>query len=94
MKKGSQFTRFFSHKMKRIDVTGNLDILKKRYSGQKACKTQVNEKPLGYEKLTFLFLMLISGWIMSILVVFFEYMIQTKKNKQELTNEDKEKWIM
>ena len=34
--------------------------------------------------------MLIFGCITSILVVFFEYKTQTKKNEQEITNEDKE----
>ena len=90
MKKGSQFTRLFSQEMRRLDTTGNLDLLRKRYSGHQTCKPPINEKPLGYEKLFFLFIMLILGCIMSILVVLFEYTTQTKKKKQEITDKDME----
>ena len=90
MKKGSQFTRLFSKEMKKLETTGNLDLLKKRYSGSQACKPPLREKPLGYEKLTFLFVMLIFGCIMSIFVVFFEYMTQTKKKTQEHTSKDEQ----
>ena len=77
--------------MRKLETTGNLDLLRKRYSGSQACKPPaLKEKPLGYGKLSFLFVMLIFGCIMSILVVFFEYMTQPKRNEQELTNEDKE----
>merc|ERR1712020_685952 len=90
MKKDSQFTRIFSQEIKRLDITGNLDLLRKRYSGSKTRKPPLKEKPLGYEKLSFLFVMLIFGCIMSILVVLLEYMIQTKEKKQELTSKVKE----
>ena len=90
-KKGSHFRRFFSQEIRRLETTGNLDLLRKRYSGSQACKPPaLKEKPLGYGKLSFLFVMLIFGCIMSILVVFFEYKTQTKKNEQEIKNEDKE----
>ena len=74
--------------MRKMETTGNLDFLRKRYSGSKTCKQPVNEKPLGFEKLSFLFFMLIIGCMMSIFVVFFEYITQTKKKKQEITNEE------
>ena len=90
MKKGSQFTRLFSQEMRRLDTTGNLDLLRKRYSGHQTCKPPINEKPLGYEKLFFLFIVLILVCIMSILVVSFEYTTQTKKKKQEITDKDME----
>ena len=90
MKKGSQFTRIFSQEIRRLEIDGTLDFLRKRYSGSPTCKPLLMEKPLGFEKLSFLFVMLIFGYIMSILVVFFEYMTQPKKNEQEFTNEDKE----
>ena len=90
MKKGSQFTRIFSQEIRRLQTTGNLDLLRKRYTGSNTCKLPLNKKPLGYEKLSFLFVMLIFGCIMSIFVAFFEYKSQTKKNEQEITNEDKE----
>ena len=90
MKKGSRFTRLFSQEMRRLDTTGNLDLLRKRYSGHQTCKPPINEKPLGYEKLFFLFIVLILVCIMSILVVLFEYTTQTKKKKQEITDKDME----
>ena len=86
MKKGSQFTRFFNHEIRKLEETGNLDIHRKRYSGSKTCKQPVNEKPLGFEKLSFLFFILIIGCIVSVFVAFVEYMTQAKKNKQELGN--------
>ena len=76
--------------MRKMETTGNLDFLRKKYSGSQTCKPPMKEKPLGYEKLSFLFVMLIFGCIMSILVVFLEYMTLTKKKKQELSSKDKE----
>ena len=90
MKKGSQFTRIFSQEIRRLEIDGTLDFLRKRYSGSPTCKPLLMEKPLGFEKLSFLFVMLIFGCIISILVVFFEYKTQTKKNEQKIKNEDKE----
>ena len=90
MKKGSPFTRFFSQHIRKLKATGNLDLLTKRYSGSHECKPPLTEKPLGYEKLSFLFVILIFGGIMSILLVLLEYITQTKKKKYELSNKDKE----
>ena len=90
MKKGSQYTRFFTQEMKKLEITGNLDLVRRRYSGSRECKLALVEKPLGYEKLSFLFVMLIFGCIMSILVILLEYMTQTNNKQQELTNKDKE----
>ena len=90
MKKGSQFTRIFTHEMKKLQTTGNLDLLKKRWSGPQICKQLLKQKPLGYEKLSFLFVILIFGCIMSILVVLFEYITQTKNKEQEITTKSKE----
>ena len=90
MKKGSQFTRFFTQEMRKLEGTGILDLLRRRYLGSMECKLPLMEKPLGYEKLSFLFVMLIFGCIMSILVVFLEYMTLTKNKKQELSSKDKE----
>ena len=92
MKKGSLFTRFFSRELRRQTATGNIDLLKKRYLEiSQTCKPPLKEKPLGYEKLCFLFLILISGYIMSILIVILEYANQNKKI--ELENATKNKKI-
>ena len=66
------------------------DLVRKRYSGSPECKLALMEKPLGYEKLSFLFVMLIFGFIMSIVVVSLEYITQSKENKQDVTYKDKE----
>ena len=94
MKKGSQFTRIFRQEIRRLATTGILDLLRKRYSGSLSCKPLLQEKPLGYEKLSFLFVMLIFGCILSILVVFFEYKTQTKKKEKELALKVKEMSLM
>ena len=90
MKKGSQFTRIFTHEMKKLQTTGNLDLLKNRYSGTQACMQRLKEKSLGYEKLSLLFAIFLFGCIMSILLVILEYMIQWKKKKGELKADEKE----
>ena len=72
--------------MKKLESTGHLDVLRKRFVRSQACKQLVKEKPLGFEKLSFLFFILITGCIVSVLVAFVEYMTQAKKNKQELGN--------
>ena len=94
MKKGSQFTRIFRQEIRRLATTGILDLLRKRYSGSLSCKPLLQEKPLGYEKLSFLFVMLIFGCILSIFVVFFEYKTQTKKKEKELELKVKEMSLM
>ena len=90
MKKGSHFTRIFSQEIRRLETTGNLDLLRKRYSGSQTCKPPLKEKSLGYEKLSFLFVMLFVAFIMSIFVVSLEYRTKNKKMKQEITSKDKE----
>ena len=92
MKKGSQFTRIFHQEIRRLTTIGILDLLRKRYSGSLSCKPLLQEKPLGYEKLSFLFVMLIFGCMVSIFVFFFERMTQTKK--KELAYKVKEMSLM
>ena len=94
MKKGSQFTRIFRQEIRRLATTRILDLLRKRYSGSLSCKPLLQEKPLGYEKISFLFVMLIFGCILSIFVVFFEYKTQTKKKEKELALKVKEMSLM
>ena len=90
MKKGSHFTRIFSQEIRRLKATGNLDLLRKRYSGSQTCKPPLKEKSLGYEKLSSLFVMLFVAFIISIFVVLLEYITKNKKKKQEITSKDKE----
>ena len=91
MRKGSQYTRFFTREMRRLTTTGNIDFLKKRYYAPvQSCKPLLKEKSLGYEKLSLLFAIFLFGCIMSILLVILEYMIQWKKMKGELKADEKE----
>ena len=85
MKKGSQFKRFFTQEMKKLETTGNLDLLRKRYWDSQVCKPLLKEKPLGFEKLSSLFVLIMIGSILSILVLLLEYVNQRKKKKQEIT---------
>ena len=94
MKKGSQFTRIFHQEIRRLTTIGILDLLRKRFSGSLSCKPLLQEKPLGYEKLSFLFVMLIFGCMVSIFVFFFEHMTQTKKKEKELAYKVKEMSLM
>ena len=88
MKKGSQFTRIFAQEIRRLETTGNNDLIKKRYSGSKECKAPLKEKPLGFEKSSFLFAMLMIGSILSILVLLLEYTNQKKRKTQEMSTPD------
>ena len=96
MKKGSQYTRFFTQEMRRLTTTGNIDFLKKRYlaASFQSCKPSLKDKPLGYEKLSLLFAILMFGCIVSILVVLLECMIQHKKMKREFKADGKEISLM
>ena len=71
-----------------VDLQGiciNNDLIKKRYSGSKDCRAPLKEKPLGFEKLSSLFVLIMIGSILSILVLLLEYVNQRKKKKQEIT---------
>ena len=91
IRKDSQYTRFFTQEMRRLTTTGNIDFLKKRYlASVQSCKPPLKEKPLGYEKLSLLFAILMFGFIVSILIVILECMIQNKEVKRELKADEKE----
>ena len=71
MQKNSAYTKYFNHVLKDIRQNGQLDILKKRYTI--APKTYCKNLPktnlaLGYEKLTFLFVILIIGTVLSFFI--------------------------
>ena len=92
MRKGSQYTRFFTREMRRLTTTGNIDAIKKMFlASVQSCKPPLKaEKSLGYEKLSLLFAIFLFGCVMSILLVILEYMIQWKKMKGELKADEKE----
>ena len=85
MKKGSQYTRIFTQAVRRLEKTGNIDLLRKRYKEIQACKPLLKEKVLGFEKLSFIFVMLMLGSILSILVMLLEHVNQQNKQLKEIT---------
>ena len=76
MQKNSAYTKYFNHVLKDIRENGQLDILKKRYATapNTYCKnlSKNDLAPLGYEKLTSLFIILIVGTILSLFIFMFE----------------------
>ena len=86
MKKNSRFTDHFNN------VLHNLEILKKKYSSSIKCNipnTQISA--LGFEKLTFLFIILIIGIILSLIALTFELNFKpNQRNDQEVELSSKE----
>ena len=88
MRKQSEFTRIFGQAMLDIKDSGLIDLLVEKYRHR--CTTSENsntmtpsQKPLGYEKLSLLFLVLISGFVLSIFVIFFEWIAQKIQKKDD-----------
>ena len=96
MRKQSEFTRIFGQAMLDIKDSGLIDLLVEKYRHR--CTTSENsntinpsQKPLGYEKLSLLFLVLISGFVLSIFVIFFEWIAQKIQKKHDsVTEEDQD----
>ena len=96
MRKQSEFTRIFGQAMLDIKDSGLIDLLVEKYRHR--CTTSENSntmkpshKPLGYEKLSLLFLVLISGFVLSIFVIFFEWIAQKIQKKHDsVTEEDQD----
>ena len=87
MNKNSQFTRIFSKAILKFGY-GKWDILNKEKSRQndKSCDIpDLKEKPLGYKKLAFLFVVLVSGLLISFFVVLFEIIAKMYAEKQKST---------
>ena len=85
MQKNSIYTKYFNYVLKVIRQNGQLDIIRKRYSiaPNTYCKNlSKNDLALGYEKLTFLFIILIIGSILSFFIFMFEYKMKSDKKKE------------
>ena len=85
MQKNSAYTKYFNHVLKDIRQNGQLDILKKRY--KIAPNTYCRNLPktnlaLGYEKLTFLFVILIIGTVLSFFIFMLEFKMKYDKKKE------------
>ena len=90
MKKNSYFTEYFNNVIKKLIKTGQLDNLEKRYDKHTAstkCNILSMKNPaLGFEKLIFLFVILIMGIVVSVSIFLFEFKMQPKERKLEIGN--------
>ena len=88
MNKKSQFTKIFSQAILDMKDNGRLNIFHGRKSQQNkqlCILPDTRQKPLGFKKLAFLFLVLVSGIFISILVVLFEFIAKMYSKKQNST---------
>ena len=95
MRKQSEFTRIFGQAMLDIKDSGLIDLIVEKYRHR--CTTSENsntmntsKKPLGYEKLSLLFLVLISGYILSLSVIFCEWIAQKIQKKHNSVSKDRD----
>ena len=89
MKKNSLFTDHFKHILNNLKRTGILEILMMRYSSSSKCKIPSTKiSALGFEKLTFLFIILIIGMILSLMAILFE--LKFKSNQKNDSQEEVE----
>ena len=81
------FTEHFNNILKyNLKTKGTIDILMKKYSNSTKCNIQSTKiSALGFEKLTFLFIILITGIILSLIAIVFEL-----KSKPDQRNEQEE----
>ena len=85
MNKNSQFTKIFSQAILELKDTGRLKIMNLENSrGHQSCDLpfQSKEKPMGYEKLACLFIIIVSGILISLFIVLFEYIAKRYLEKQ------------
>ena len=95
MRKQSEFTRIFGRAILDMKEGGLIDLIVEKYRHR--CTTSENsntmntsQKPLGYEKLSLLFLVLISGYILSLSVIFFEWIAQKIQKKHNSVSKDRD----
>ena len=82
MNKKSQFTKIFSQALLDMKDNGRLEIFQAR--NKQSCITpDTTKKSLGFKKLAFLFVVLVSGIIVSIVVIFFEFIVKICSEKQK-----------
>ena len=78
MRKNSQYTKFFSTVIYDIIRTGQWNLMKNRYSvATTSCKSSsdLEIEPIGFEKLAFIFVILVSGIIFSLAIILMEFKI-------------------
>ena len=93
MNKKSQYTKIFSQAILDLKDNGRLDIFHGRRSSQndQLCDLLPRDeegKKLGFKKLAFLFVVLLSGIFMSIFVVLLEFLAKMILEKEKPTIEN------
>ena len=87
MKKNSYFTEHFNNILNGLKETGNLEILMKRYPISSSIKYNMPSTQniaVGFEKLIFLFIILLIGIILSLIAIIFELKFKpNQRNGQE-----------
>ena len=88
------FTEHFNNILKyNLKTKGTIDILMKKYSNSTKCNIQSTKiSALGFEKLTFLFIILITGVILSLIAIVFELKSEPdqRNGQEELKSSSKE----
>ena len=80
MRKNSQYTKFFSTVLFDIVSSGQWNFILNRESvATTSCKSSsdLEIQPLGFEKLAFIFVILVSGIIFSLVIILMEFKIPT-----------------
>ena len=95
MKKNSHFTKHFNHIINGLKATGNLDILMMKYPISSPTNAYDNKSStytvsIGFEKLTFLFVILFIGIILSLIGIIFEFKFKPMKKQEKYEPSSKE----
>ena len=78
MRKNSQYTKFFSTVLFDIVSSGQWNFIQNRESvATTSCKSSsdLEIEPIGFEKLAFIFVILVSGIIFSLVIILMEFKI-------------------
>ena len=87
MNKKSQFIKIFSQAILEAKDDGKLEIFQARKSQQnkQSCiPPDPTKKPLGFKKLAFLFVVLVSGIFISIFAILFEFIAKIYSEKHKI----------
>ena len=92
MKKGSQFTQFIAHELRKITEFGIRNALSKRHViPQPNCKPlQKKGKSLGMEKFASLFALYSVGIVISLIVLVIEVILKVSKSLSPSVQKDEE----
>ena len=92
MRKNSQYTKFFSTVLFDIVSSGQWNFIQNRESvATTSCKSSsdLEIEPIGFEKLAFIFVILVSGIIFSLVIIHMEFKIP-KRIYSKIIHQDTE----